>query len=72
MRQEIKDLAQEFEYTNGTYGFIEGVKHQEKENDLFAIKFAEWCDKNYNTLKPYNSINNLLLEFKKEVYEATI
>jgi hypothetical protein len=71
MRQEIIDLAQEYEYTNGSYGFIEGVKYQEKENDIFATKFAEWCDKNYNTLKHY-SINNLLLEFKKENYEATI
>jgi hypothetical protein len=71
MRQQVKDLAQDYEYTNGIYGFKEGVKYQEKENDKFAIKFAEWCDKNYNTLR-LSDMNQLLLEFKKEYYEDTL
>jgi len=72
MRQEIIDLAQEYEYTNGSYGFIEGVKYQEKENDIFAIKFADWViDYSFNGMYS-NDINELLKEFKKEIYEATI
>jgi hypothetical protein len=50
---------------------LEGVEHQEKENDIFAIKFAEWCDLNYNTLR-LSDMNQLLLEFKKEYYEDTL
>jgi hypothetical protein len=71
MRQQVKDLAQDYEYTNGSYGFIKGVEHQEKENDIFAIAFAEWCDLNYNTLR-HSDMNQLLLEFKKEYYEDTL
>jgi hypothetical protein len=71
MRQQVKDLAQDYEYTNGSYGFKEGVKYQEKENDKFAIKFAEWCDLNYNTLR-HSDMNQLLLQFKKEIYEDTL
>ena len=71
MRQQVKDLAQDYEYTNGSYGFIKGVEHQEKENNIFAIKFAEWCDLNYNTLR-LSDMNQLLLEFKKEYYEDTL
>jgi hypothetical protein len=69
MRQEVKDLAQEYEYTNGSYGFIEGVKYQEKENDLFAIKFAEWYSKENvmeNAEKYFHyTIEDMLNEFKK-------
>jgi hypothetical protein len=76
MRQEIKDLAQDYEYTNGTYGFIKGVKHQEKQNDSFAIKFAEWYlnlwltddDSSFDN----NSPEELLEIFKKEIYDDTI
>jgi hypothetical protein len=33
--------------------------------DEFAIGFAEWCDENYNTLKPYD-VGNILQKYKKE------
>jgi hypothetical protein len=37
----------------------------EKIADEFAIGFAEWCDENYNTLKPYD-VGNILQKYKKE------
>jgi len=37
----------------------------EKIADEFAIGFAEWCDENYNTLKPYD-VSNILQTYKKE------
>ena len=33
--------------------------------DEFAIGFAQWCDENYNTLKPYD-MKQLLEIYKKE------
>ena len=72
MRQEVKDLAQEYEYANGSYGFIEGVKHQEKENDDFAIAFTDWViDYSFNQRNGYD-LKELLKQFKKEIYETTI
>jgi hypothetical protein len=72
MRQEIKDLAQDYEYTNGIYGFIEGVKHQEKQNDSFAIKFAEWCCAKNMGVSKFTLYEGELEIFKKEIYETTI
>jgi hypothetical protein len=76
MIQQVKDLAQDYEYTNGSYGFIKGVEHQKKENDIFAIKFAEWYSKENvmeNTEKYFHyTMEDMLNEFEKEYYEGTL
>jgi len=41
--KEINEFADGLEYTNGIYGFKQGVKLQKQKQDDFAIGFFEWC-----------------------------
>ena len=63
--EEINEFADNLEYTNGIYGFKQGVKLQKQKQDEFAINFAEWCMDKHFSLRPYN-MYDLLEQFKKE------
>jgi hypothetical protein len=40
--KEINEFADGLEYTNGIYGFKQGVKLQKQKQEEFAIGFALW------------------------------
>ena len=64
--EEINEFADNLEYTNGIYGFKQGVKLQKQKQDEFAIDFAEWFDDlNEDYCKNY-TIKELLEIYKKE------
>ena len=64
-KKQIEEIAKDYEYTNGVYGFKEGVKLQKKQQDEFAIGFAEWILRNWNNYGP-NDERELLEIYKKE------
>jgi hypothetical protein len=42
MKQEtIEEAAEQFEYTNGIYGFKQGVKWMQEQNDTSKVKRVE-------------------------------
>ena len=67
--EEINEFADNLEYTNGIYGFKQGVKLQKQKQDEFAIGFAEWLklpsqrNEFFNDLK---TTKELLEIYKKE------
>jgi hypothetical protein len=64
----LKEKLQEENVYINAYSFKltkESVEKFEKIAEEFAIGFAEWCDENYNTLKPYD-MKQLLEMYKKE------
>lgn len=42
--KEINEFADGLEYTNGIYGFKQGVKLQKQKQDEFAIGFGDWLN----------------------------
>jgi hypothetical protein len=66
IRQEFLEKLTNENYKKSFDELIQQAKEQEqKEKDEFAIGFAQWCDENYNTLKPYD-MKQLLEIYKKE------
>jgi ADP-dependent phosphofructokinase/glucokinase len=45
MKNKIEEIAKQFEYTNGIYGFKQGVKYQQKEFYFDMQQYAEFCIK---------------------------
>jgi hypothetical protein len=66
-REEIDNKAQEFEHTDGIFGFKEGVKFAQRTmySEEAMFHFAEYCMSNKN---PYNTPMVELL--KKWVWSA--
>jgi hypothetical protein len=55
--KEINEFADGLEYTNGIYGFKQGVKLQKQKQEEFAIGFAEWMNKTENRLGYHETKN---------------
>lgn len=65
--EEINEFADGLEYTNGIYGFKQGVKLQKQKQDEFAINFAEWSKSLYvATDYELKNTKELLEIYKKE------
>jgi hypothetical protein len=69
MSKEIEEAADEFEFTNGIYGFKEGVKWQEKRSysydELRRIAYLAYCLGQLENPRE-NTFNQWIVEFKKE------
>ena len=71
-QQEIDEKAEEFEYTNGTYGFKEGAKWQaermyseEEVGEILYNAFGEY-GKHYDIMLDGALINKLFEQFKNK------
>lgn len=64
--KEINEFADGLEYTNGIYGFKQGVKLQKQKQDEFAIGFGEFM---LTKIFVKKSVKELLEIYKKKGYE---
>ena len=65
--KEINEFADGLEYTNGIYGFKQGVKLQKQKQDEFAIGFGEYLDSLTTEDMGILSIKELLKIYKKQL-----
>ena len=68
MSEEVEQKAEQFEYTNGTYGFKEGVKYIYNNSIKLAIENLEamlkWSDRIGSD--EINEITNIINILKNE------
>jgi hypothetical protein len=68
MSKEIEEAADEFEFTNGTYGFIKGVEWQTKRSysydELRRIAYNAYCFGQFEGTTE-GKFNKWIVEFKK-------
>jgi len=68
MSKEIEEAADQFEFTNGIYGFKEGVKWQEKRSysydELRRIAYLAYCLGQLDE-PTENQYNGWIRQFKK-------
>ena len=67
MKNLIEEIAEQFEYTNGKYGFKEGVKWQEKRSysEEEVIAFGEFIFK-HSLLTHTKGVKSLFEQFKNK------
>ena len=70
MNKELEEAADQFEYTNGIYGFKEGVKWQAKKmynyDELRKIAYNAYCKGQIDDKPAEGKFNLWIQEIKKK------
>jgi hypothetical protein len=67
MKTELEETAEQFEYTDGIYGFKQGAKWQAERMYSEEIDLINWLQQSLTAKKFYSTdAEDLLEQFKKK------